>query len=116
MWDVKTGRFDGGWTIEMAIPFKSLRYQPGAGQTWGINLRRVVRWKNEWSHLAAVPRALTTFRGILKVSSAGTLEGLQVPSGGRNLELKPYALAGVSTDRTVTPLVSNDPTGRMGGV
>jgi hypothetical protein len=31
------------------------------------------------------------------------------------VELKPYALAGVSTDRTVTPLVSNDPTGRMGG-
>ena len=35
VWDVKTGRFDGGWTIEMAIPFKSLRYQPGADQTWG---------------------------------------------------------------------------------
>ena len=70
---------------------------------------------NMWSHLAPVPRALTTFRGILKVSSAGTLEGLQVPSAGRNLELKPYALAGVSTDRTVTPLVSNHPTGRMGG-
>ncbi len=68
--------FDGGWTIEMAIPFKSLRYLPGREQTWGINLRRVVRWKNEWSYLAQVPRALTTFRGILKVSSAGTLTGL----------------------------------------
>ena len=109
VWDVKTGRFDGGWTIEMAIPFKSLRYQPGRDQTWGINLRRVVRWKNEWSYLAQVPRALTTFRGILKVSSAGTLVGLQVPSGGRNLELKPYALAGVSTDRTVTPPLSQRP-------
>src|SRR5437773_9638069 len=115
VWDVKTAQFDGGWTIEMAIPFKSLRYAPGVDQTWGINLRRVVRWKNEWSHLAPVPRALTTFRGILKVSSAGTLEGLQVPSGGRNLELKPYALASVSTDQTVTPPVSNDPTRRVGG-
>jgi hypothetical protein len=115
VWDVKTGRFDGGWTIEMAIPFKSLRYQPGASQSWGINLRRVVRWKNEWSYLAQVPRALTTFRGILKISSAGTLEGLQVPSGSRNLELKPYALAGLTTDRTVTPILSNDGTGRIGG-
>ena len=26
----KTGRFDGGWTVEMAIPFKSLRYRSGA--------------------------------------------------------------------------------------
>lgn len=39
VWDVRTANFDGGWTIEMAIPFKSLRYQPGANQTWGINLR-----------------------------------------------------------------------------
>ena len=29
VWEVKTGRFDGGWTMEAAIPFKSLRYRPG---------------------------------------------------------------------------------------
>ena len=114
VWDVRTGTFAGGWTIEMAIPFKSLRYQPGTAQTWGINLRRVVRWKNEWSYLAQVPRAQTTFRGILKVSMAATLEGLQAPSGSRNLEFKPYALAGLSTDNTVTPSVSNDGDGRVG--
>ena len=115
VWDVRTSNFDGGWTIEMAIPFKSLRYQPGTDQTWGVNLRRVVRWKNEWSYLAQVPRALTTFRGLLKISSAGTLEGLQVPSGRSNLELKPFALAGVSTDNTATPKVSNDSDTRVGG-
>ena len=115
VWDVRTGEFDGGWVIEMAIPFKSLRYQPGRDQTWGVNLRRVVRWKNEWSYLAQVPRALTTFRGILKVSSAATLEGMQVPSGSRNLEFKPFALAGVSTDNTVTPRLSNDTNARIGG-
>jgi hypothetical protein len=115
VWDVKTADFDGGWTIEMAIPFKSLRYGPGRDQTWGVNLRRVVRWKNEWSYLAQVPRALTTFRGILKVSSAGTLTGLQVPPPTRNLELKPFTLASVTTDRTVTPAVSGDPALRVGG-
>ena len=115
VWDVRTGTFEGGWTIEMAIPFKSLRYRPGTEQVWGINLRRVVRWKNEWSYLAQVPRALTTFRGLLKISSAGNLEGLQVPSGSANLELKPFALAGVSTDNTVTPIVSNDRNARIGG-
>ena len=115
VWDVRTGEFDGGWTIEIVIPFKSLRYQPGTDQTWGVNLRRVVRWKNEWSYLAQVPRALTTFRGFLKISSAGTLEGLQVPSASTNLELKPFALGGVSTDNTVTPIVSNDSYGRVGG-
>ena len=115
VWKFETGEFDGGWTVEMAIPFKSLRYQAGRDQTWGINLRRVVRWKNEWSYLAQVPRALTTFRGILKVSSAATLVGLQVPSGTRVIELKPYALSGVATDTTVTPPLSNDATNRIGG-
>lgn len=43
IWRVETSEFDGGWTIEMAIPFKSLRYQSGREQIWGINLRRVVR-------------------------------------------------------------------------
>ena len=115
VWDVRTANFDGGWMIEMAIPFKSLRYQPGTDQVWGVNLRRVVRWKNEWSYLAQVPRALTTFRGLLKISSAGNLEGLQVPSGRANLEVKPFALAGVSSDNTVTPVVRNDRTTRIGG-
>jgi hypothetical protein len=114
VWNVKTGSFAGGWTIEMAIPFKSLRYQPGRDQTWGINLRRVVRWKNEWSYLAPVPRALTTFRGILKVSSAATLVGLQAPPASRTIELKPYALGGLATDNTVTPRQINDGTTRAG--
>ncbi|MEQ1908288.1 MAG: DUF5916 domain-containing protein [Vicinamibacterales bacterium] len=115
VWDVKTGRFDGGWTIEMAIPFKSLRYGPGRDQTWGINLRRVVRWKNEWSHLTQIPRSATTFRGILKISSAGTLVGLQVPPTGPNIELKPYAISSVSSDNTVKPTLANDLAGRIGG-
>ena len=37
--DIQTGRFDGGWTVEIAIPFKSLRYRAGREQVWGIQLR-----------------------------------------------------------------------------
>jgi hypothetical protein len=114
VWSVRTANFDGGWTIEMAIPFKSLRFGPGREQTWGVNLRRVVRWKNEWSYLAQVPRALTTFRGILKVSSAGTLVGLEAP-GSRVVEIKPYALSGLTTDSTVRPPLSRDLESRVGG-
>ena len=35
VWDIRTGRFDGGWTVEIAIPFKSLRYRAGTEQVWG---------------------------------------------------------------------------------
>ena len=48
VWEVRTGRFEGGWTVEMAIPFKSLRYRSGASQVWGFQLRRAIRRKNEW--------------------------------------------------------------------
>ena len=37
LWDVSTSRFEDGWTVEFAIPFKSLRYLPGPVQLWGIN-------------------------------------------------------------------------------
>jgi hypothetical protein len=35
VWELKAGRFDGGWTVESAVPFKSLRYGPGTNQVWG---------------------------------------------------------------------------------
>ena len=31
------GRFEGGWTVEAAIPFKSLRYRPARRRIWGFN-------------------------------------------------------------------------------
>ncbi len=47
IWDVRTARFEGGWSVEMQIPFKSLRYRPGREQIWGVQLRRAIRRKNE---------------------------------------------------------------------
>jgi hypothetical protein len=52
------GRFEGGWTIEMAVPFKSIRYTSGEGQTWGIQMRRAIRRKNEWAHLTPLPTVI----------------------------------------------------------
>ena len=112
IWDVRTGRFEGGWTVEMQIPFKSLRYRPGRSQIWGVQLRRGIRRKNEWAHLTLIPRSVV--RGsnggsaILRVSAAGTLVGLEAPEASRNLEIKPYAISGMETDRTAVPATSND--------
>ena len=108
VWDVRTARFDGGWTIEMAIPFKSIRYQPGAEQVWGIQVRRVIRHRNEWTHLNPVPAANAGSNGISQISLAATLVGLEVPSASRNIEVKPYAISRVTTDNLRTPRVAND--------
>ncbi len=55
VWELATGTFDHGWTVEAAVPFKSLRYRPGSTQTWGFNARRISRWKNELSALTPLP-------------------------------------------------------------
>ena len=115
VWESKTGRFDGGWTVEMAIPFKSLRYRSGANQVWGIQLRRAVRRKNEWAYLTPVPQILAGPQAFNRISAAGTLVGLDLPAAGKNLELKPYAISRVTTDRLRTPPLANDLTGDLGG-
>ena len=51
VWRVRSARFENGWTLEMEIPFKSLRYSTPGPQVWGFNMRRVVKWKNEYSYL-----------------------------------------------------------------
>ena len=110
VWDVRTGRFDGGWTLEMAIPFRSLRYRPGAVQVWGIQLRRTIRRKNEWTYLSPVPLYAVRRGGItghLRVSFAGTLVGIEAPPAARNIELLPYGTYSLTTDRTAESRISN---------
>ena len=115
VWWVRTGRFDGGWTVEMAIPFKSLRYLSGDDQTWGIQMRRSIRRKNEYAHLAFVPASAGGRQSINRVSAAADLVGLDLPPAGKNIELKPYATSSLTSDHTQTPAISNDAAGDLGG-
>ncbi len=115
VWTSKTGRFDGGYTVEMAIPFKSLRYRAGANQVWGIQIRRSVRHKNEWTYLTTVPRILSGPQALNRVSAGGTLVGLDLPEAGKNIELKPYGVSRVTTDRVRTPPVYDEFGGDGGG-
>ena len=106
VWSRQAGRFDGGWIAEMAIPFRALRYRPGAGQVWGVNARRTVRWKNEESFIQKMPPNQGSV--IFQISLGGTLVGIDAPSGSRNLEIKPYAIAGLTSDLRAKPPVRND--------
>ncbi len=115
VWDVRTGRFDGGWTLEMKFPFKSLRYTSGPGQVWGIQFRRSIRHKNEWTYWTPVPQNMAGPQALNRVSSYGTVVGLDLPPAGRNLELKPYALGKMTTDRITNPPTRNDNDGDIGG-
>ncbi len=113
VWEAETGRFEGGWTLEAAIPFKSLRYRPGQAQIWGLNVSRRVFWKNELSYVVPMPVAREP--GAIFLSSlAATLVGLEAPDRRSTLELKPYAIADLTSDRTTTPQISNQLGGDAG--
>ena len=117
VWDVRTGRFDGGWTVEMEIPFKTLRYRSEPPHIWGIQLRRAIRRKNEWVYLTRLPISAgggSGAAGIFRISAAGSLVGLEPPPASRNIEVKPYAIGGVSSDRTASPAIENEARGAAG--
>src|SRR5687768_14674885 len=113
VWDNSAARTEDGWAAEMAIPFKSLRYAPGS-RTWGINIRRLIRTKNEYSFIVPMSRAWTSSTAMLHVAAAATLTGLEVPPATVNLEAKPYVLSSSRTDRLALPIVDNDFTGDAG--
>jgi hypothetical protein len=106
IWSVKSGRFEGGWSFEMAIPFKSLRYRGAGPQIWGINFRRMVRWKNEESYLTRMTAAWGN-QAVFHVSAAGTLVGLETPAQSMNLELKPYVASALTTDQAASEPFTN---------
>ncbi len=113
LFDARTADFDGGWTVEMRIPFRSIRFKEG-GTTWGIQLRRLVRSNNESTFLTAVPRSWGR-RGMAKISSSGTLVGIETPTRLRNFEMKPYALGSVTTNTLAVPPFSNAGNAEFGG-
>lgn len=106
VWDVRTERSDEGFTVEMVIPFKSLRYRGAGAQTWGFNVRRVVKWKNESSMLSQVPASYGS--SWTQMSVAGTLVGLETPAQALNLEVKPYGVTTLTTDRLARVPFTND--------
>ena len=83
---------DEGWTLEVAIPFTTIRFSEAQAPDMGIAIRRAIRRKNEdvfWPHIPQVFRG-----GITQVSQFARLTGLQDLRRGRYMELKPFAIAG----------------------
>ena len=117
VWDVRTGRFDGGWTVEMEIPFKTLRYRSEPPYVWGLQLRRAIRRKNEWVYLTRLPISAgggSGSAGIFRVSAAGSLVGIEPPPASRNIEVKPYAIGGLTTDLTASEPIIDEGSGSAG--
>ncbi len=92
VWTVATKHDASGWSAEIRIPFKTLRFERGADRIWGVNFSRRIRRKNEIDYWSPVPRVYNLYRTGLE----GNLSGLSDASQGRNLRIKPW----ISADST----------------
>ena len=91
IWRVVASRTPTGWVAEFALPFRSLRYR-GEADTWGFNVYRMVRRKNEEALWQGWTRS---GGGFARVSLAGHLTGFAgLPRPRRNVEVRPYLLGG----------------------
>jgi hypothetical protein len=74
-----------GYVVEVAIPFKSLRYETGKDKVWGIHLQRSIkRFNNELDSWMPISRDAS---GLL--NQAGRITGFEDVSAGRTLEIIP---------------------------
>ena len=95
---VETTIHDQGWTVELAIPFTTLRFNPALEeQAWGINFLRRLRRRNEDSYWAPLDRRSR----VHTMALAGTLTGLSGLPHPRNLTIKPFALADHSSGEMI---------------
>ncbi len=100
IWD-SAGRLTGdGYVVEIAIPFRSLRFQPtGETQIWGIDLVR--SWPRLVRHkLTITPRDRDDNCYLCQLAR---FEGFAGASPGRNLEITPTLTGIVAEDRDPFP-------------
>jgi hypothetical protein len=88
IFDSKGVLVEGGYDVEVRIPFKSLRYQETAVQSWGIHVLRRVQHTGYQDSWAPAVRANASF-----LSQSGSLEGMRQLRRGLVLELTPTAVA-----------------------
>jgi hypothetical protein len=74
-----------GYTIEVAIPFKSLRYEAGKDKQWGIHIFRRIKYNN--NELDSWMRDNRSTSGSL--NKAGHITGLEDISTTRQIEINP---------------------------
>jgi len=95
-----------GWVMEMAIPFKSLRFKPDS-DIWGVNFGRVYAANQETSYWSG------TLSDDFRISQGGKLSGIAVPSSRSKLSLYPYVT--IQYENNEYTGVSNNVKPKVGG-
>ncbi|TAE29815.1 MAG: hydrolase [Cytophagales bacterium] len=108
-WTSVTRNYPDRYVVEMAIPFKTIRYKKGITR-WGANFSRQDLTSTEKSAWAPVPRQFPT----ASLAYTGTLVWDQAPpQAGANISVIPYVLG--STARNFATAESPAPKANIGG-
>ncbi|MEZ4894080.1 MAG: DUF5916 domain-containing protein [Saprospiraceae bacterium] len=118
-WYSAVQTYDDHWTVEMAIPFKTLRYSVSPGQNeWQLQFIRTKVKDFEVGSWAPVPFQYD----VINLAFAGKLIWeTPPPKPGLNLSLIPYIIGGTSLDYVRDPNTqeitqrTTDYTGNIGG-
>jgi hypothetical protein len=98
---------EDGFTIEVAIPFKSLRYEAGKNKQWGLHINRRVKYNNnEYNSWMPTNRSISGW-----LNQAGRITGLEGIETTRQLEINPSFTLSESGRRTIHTFDGN-PNGR----
>jgi hypothetical protein len=89
IWNASARITAQGWVVEIAIPFKTLRFKPGQ-DVWGLNVERQIKRWNETDRWAGARRDVW----ISNLSEAGQLKGMKVAHQGRGIDIRPFLTAG----------------------
>ncbi len=79
IWRVEARTDDNGWTAEVAVPFKTLNFNPG-NPSWGFTIARTIARKKEEIAWASFDRSINP-------GSAGTLDCISGLEQGRGLDI-----------------------------
>ncbi len=91
VWDSKGRVTPDGYEVEIRIPFKSIRFQAGKSQTWGINFLRVVQRSGQEQTWTPARQGASSF-----LSQSGRLENLHDLDAGHVLDIVPTLTSSVS--------------------
>ncbi len=81
-----------GWTLEVEIPFTTIRFASETAPVMGIAVQRMINRKNEEVLFPGIARDYG--QGFFQVSQYARLDGLENLQRGRGIEVKPYLLTG----------------------
>ncbi len=87
-WEVVTSIDEEGWSAEVRIPLKSIRFSSSAAEsmTFGVDFERIIRRKNEFTYWNNFSRDFN----FHQVSQAGHLDGLKETENSLGVRIKPY--------------------------